>query len=502
MPIESDDLFLLQRGTDLFKTKYSELTQGFEGGAPVTISETAPVNPDEGDLWYCTDDGRLYVFYDDGDTQQWVDASPPGSGGGEATELTYEYPGSGFEQTIQSRLEHYVSVKDFGAKGDGVTDDTVAIQAALSSVQDKNKWQLFFPPGLYIINKTLEITKDQGFISGAGTASTFIRVDNVISGIGAFHFNRCKNIGIQNLSVDVKDVTANRVTAFDIDNAQSCFFSNIDVYNCYESFYIHGTKPDGCNTINLNNIKVRNPLPGIGNAIEIDECVDLFVSQFTCNAPAGAKYANGIFIKNCQAAWFSDIDVLNGEVGLLLSTEKSTDVITWLFFSQCAFDKHANEGIRITQGANGSLIKGVNFVNCWSSSNGGVGFNMTTTQKERLNGINITHHTSVNNGLHGVVFNGSDLRISNSIIAGNSQDAVGTYNGIQVQVDTSDFSIVNNTIGEALLFGTTHSRNILIPTGSSDNYIISNNKLNGFTDQAIIDNGTGANKVVGSNLPL
>ena len=49
----------------------------------------------------------------------------------EASDLTYEYPGTGVEQTIQDRLEQYVSVKDFGAVGDGTTDDTAAIQAAI-----------------------------------------------------------------------------------------------------------------------------------------------------------------------------------------------------------------------------------------------------------------------------------------------------------------------------------------------------------------------------------
>ena len=44
--------------------------------AAVTVSETPPANPGEGDLWWNEDDGRLYVFYEDADTSQWVDASP------------------------------------------------------------------------------------------------------------------------------------------------------------------------------------------------------------------------------------------------------------------------------------------------------------------------------------------------------------------------------------------------------------------------------------------
>lgn len=52
------------------------------GGASVTISTTAPVSPGEGDLWWDSTYGTLKIYYDDGDTEQWVDASGGGGGGG------------------------------------------------------------------------------------------------------------------------------------------------------------------------------------------------------------------------------------------------------------------------------------------------------------------------------------------------------------------------------------------------------------------------------------
>ena len=55
------------------------------------ISETPPANPEEGQLWWNSSDdsGRLYVYYDDGNSQQWVEASPQGDalGKGEADGL-------------------------------------------------------------------------------------------------------------------------------------------------------------------------------------------------------------------------------------------------------------------------------------------------------------------------------------------------------------------------------------------------------------------------------
>ena len=47
---------------------------------------------------------------------------------GAVTTSNYTYPG-GVQQTVQDRLEQSISVIDFGAVGDGVNDDTAAIQA-------------------------------------------------------------------------------------------------------------------------------------------------------------------------------------------------------------------------------------------------------------------------------------------------------------------------------------------------------------------------------------
>lgn len=50
------------------------------GGSSVTASDTAPSSPNAGDLWYDSTGGRLYVYYNDGTSSQWVDAAPQGGG--------------------------------------------------------------------------------------------------------------------------------------------------------------------------------------------------------------------------------------------------------------------------------------------------------------------------------------------------------------------------------------------------------------------------------------
>jgi len=46
------------------------------GAASVSVGATAPVSPSDGDLWYNSNYGRLFIYYKDGTSDQWVDAAP------------------------------------------------------------------------------------------------------------------------------------------------------------------------------------------------------------------------------------------------------------------------------------------------------------------------------------------------------------------------------------------------------------------------------------------
>jgi hypothetical protein len=59
-------------------------------------------------------------------------------------------------RTVQDKLRESVSVRDFGAVGDGVTDDTVAIQAAVDSLAAGSV--LNFPNGTYRIDSTVTVS--------------------------------------------------------------------------------------------------------------------------------------------------------------------------------------------------------------------------------------------------------------------------------------------------------------------------------------------------------
>jgi len=68
---------------------------------------------------------------------------------------------------VQAKLRQYVSVKDFGAVGNGVTDDTAAIQLAINNNQG-----VFFPEGSYLISSPIQLT--QQWVYGVGSDKSII----------------------------------------------------------------------------------------------------------------------------------------------------------------------------------------------------------------------------------------------------------------------------------------------------------------------------------------
>ena len=70
-----------------------------------------------------------------------------------------------------------VTVTQFGAKGDGVTDDTAAIQAAIEFVKNAGRGEIFFPTGTYIVSSPI-IFYSNMIIRGNGREATKIYAKN------------------------------------------------------------------------------------------------------------------------------------------------------------------------------------------------------------------------------------------------------------------------------------------------------------------------------------
>lgn len=98
---------------------------------------------------------------------------------------TYQAPNTGsVARTVQGKLNDYINVKDFGAVGDGVTDDTVALQAAITAGNSAGGFKpaVYLPAGRYKISSPIHIALQYLKITGDGPWNSQIVYDGVTGG--------------------------------------------------------------------------------------------------------------------------------------------------------------------------------------------------------------------------------------------------------------------------------------------------------------------------------
>ena len=201
-------------------------------------------------------------------------------GSTDANAVTYTPAGTGAVQTtVQTKLRESVSVKDFGATGDGVTDDTAAIQAALLAGKI-----ITFPAGTYLINDALSLNTHT--LIGENNIRTIIKqtTDNKpilqVTGIGGsvrgFHLTYTNNQTYTNSSSKAIEFVAGS-TIFQsfrdifIDNAAfgiymgggsdlktmfSCAFDNIRMSVSHTGIHINPVN-SGATGSSWNNIYIN-----------------------------------------------------------------------------------------------------------------------------------------------------------------------------------------------------------------------------------------------------
>lgn len=86
---------------------------------------------------------------------------------GQLHAVSYEAQELKTSERVQAKAnigaDYFVNVKDFGAKGDGVTDDTEALRAAIATGDS-----VYIPKGVYVCTGELEVVTPGQVISGAG----------------------------------------------------------------------------------------------------------------------------------------------------------------------------------------------------------------------------------------------------------------------------------------------------------------------------------------------
>ena len=132
-------------------------------------------------------------------------------------------------QSLQSWLDQFASVKDFGATGDGVTDDTDAINRALyqlycREVNPQIRRSLFFPAGVYRITSSILIPP-YAMLWGEGADSSIIQLDNTIDDSTLNEYVARTADSLQQYGVNIGNNGATAPTFITVSNMG---FNNLD----------------------------------------------------------------------------------------------------------------------------------------------------------------------------------------------------------------------------------------------------------------------------------
>jgi hypothetical protein len=380
---------------------------------------------------------------------------------------------SGPAQNLQQHLDMLyfgiANVRDTqyagGAKLDGVTNDTAAYAAAIAS--GKNVYQ---PGGNALITAGLT-NPYQTQIIGNGVGTSTITVSgsgyDVITLSGSYS-------GISDLRFTSPSPRTGGAYIKLSAATRSNSVRRIATNNAFYGIWI----ADDAVITSIEDIEMQNTTSATGIGIFIDGGNDTFLTRVVMDAPAGAQPMCGVRIKESQATWMTDCDMIHQGNGIQIDPDGGAgDLITWCFFSKVACDLGTGDGLYVCP-TNGGSVRGLFFYNCWFSSNRN-GVNLLKTGGCAIDTVTFDNCTLFNNQYRGGWDqNASNVDYNNCRVSGNSGVSPGTYAGLEFANGTTDFSVRNTKSGAMAGFGANMSHGILIGSGCN-NYIITDNNLLG-----------------------
>ena len=210
-------------------------------------------------------------------------------------------------RTMNEKFSETISVKDYGAVGDGVTDDTVAIQATIDAV---SRGTILFPQGTYKVTSTINIAnknaQNDDTQSNLEISAFGAKLVSTVSGsTPALNINGCKRLNIRGLELSATTTSLTvQVQGLWSSTWDSCIFGTIQFSSLGDSFDSHYWNKFvecsfGAITINTGT----NVSPAQFNANTFDTC-RLWGSDYAIKK-YGAKSMEDITFINCDISYQS-----------------------------------------------------------------------------------------------------------------------------------------------------------------------------------------------------
>lgn len=397
-------------------------------------------------------------------------------------------------RTFQNKMRDVISVKDFGAVGDGSTDDTDAIKAAIVAAvaYSGRAAAVHFPGGFYNVSATIEVPSWVQLV-GDGIETTQLRcvdtsVEHVVLLPNGSQFN-----GIRGMTVRYSTMPTSSGVGIGIKSFQP-FFHQIKVIYCYIGIKIYAN--DGAVTSNATGIFVEqfqiNDCSYVGLMVGGSNngfCNDItFRDGLMVTANSNNFYLGGIrVLGQVESLTLTNIDMIGGRLPYTADAG-STAGLRFSTFTGVYFDSGA---ARCEFGR----MRHCQFTNCWISggrTNGTEGAYFTDVQNTSFTGLRV-----YNCGGSGLVFeNCSYMNISQASFGRNNINSLsGSQYHMKFDANCSHFTVQNCTSNES---GGTVASGVYIASGATY-YTVSGNHFGQVTVPVSEGNSSAQGRFVADN---
>lgn len=395
-------------------------------------------------------------------------------------------------RTVTDKLRETVHAKDFGALGDGSTNDNAAILAAANSLTYGGT--VILTRGTY--NATGLTLPDGVSLEGDGTYATTLRTTNATGNF--ITAGSATMISKMKLSS-----TVTRTSGYHVDiQKNGVTLRNVDLDSYYIGLNVGTIGGTQAVAPVIDRCQFRSPAVTAGSgAVQFMNYSNAVVSNCVGSGPAlpGTQPTFGIRFQNGDTAFISNTNFTLHGKSLLVDTPAGYNNYA-LSIANSLFDSAGTiaggSSVSSAEIIPAGNVYDVKIANTWFGlSQSKFGLYVAPSGAGVVDGLSISNPAFVDNGDSGFIAVGTGVT-NWSVNGGYSSSNADA--GVRAASGTTKFSITNHRAGNIAGRGA-NNYGIKIG-GAADNYVITGNNLIGNTTAAMDESGTGTTKTITNNL--